>query len=562
MKLLEELINYSNDIISGKIMACTKHRWACKRFLNNLDNQGTERFPFVFSESKAENFMDWMRLFKHSKGVLQGQHIEPHIIQKFVFGNVFGWIHKDTGLRRYRKMYWQVARKNAKSQSLAAVGLYELMADHENSSEVYTAGVDREQSQIVWDEAVQMLNGCKELQGKYRVAYGKIYHDKSHSKMVPLSKEKKKSGDGSNPQCGICDEFHAHSTTEFYDILSSGKIARKQPLMVIITTAGFNLNYPCARIEYPYVSKILDPNSPVSNEGYFVMVNELEKGDDIKDEKNWSKANPIVCSYPEGVASIREEEEAAIDVPEKMRNYLTKNMNIWVDLKENGYMIMDKWAACGVDQMPDLRNSEGIVGIDLSAKIDLTSVSFDFALGDDKFAVYSHSFIPEDTLARKMKTDNVPYSLWAKQGWITVTPGAVVDYRFIKTYIMKQKQEQGWLLNDFCYDPYNGAMLAQEMEDEGFEPIEVIQGMKTLSEPTKNFREAAYLGNIVHGKNPVLTWAVGNAVIRMDHNENIMLDKDKSTERIDPIASLIDAHTRAIVKDSGISIYESRGVLG
>jgi len=562
MGLKDDLIEYSNDIISDKILSCTKNKWACKRFLNDLENEGTETFPFLFVETKGERFLDWMRLFRHTKGVLQGKHIEPAPIQQFIFGNVFGWIHKDTGLRRFRKMYWQVARKNAKSQSLAAVGLYELMADHENSSEVYTAGVDREQSKIVWDEAVQMLDGCPELRGRYKVAYGEIRHMKSHSKMIPLSKEKKKSGDGSNPQCGIIDEYHAHNTSEFYDILNSGKIARKQPLMVIITTAGFNLTFPCARIEYPYVSNILDPNSPIANEGYFVMVNELEKGDDIKDERNWTKSNPIVCSYPEGILSIREEAEAAEDVPEKLRNFLTKNMNIWVDLKENGYMMMDKWKACGVDIMPDLSGVEGTIGVDLSAKIDLTSVSFDFALGDDKFAVYSHSFIPEDTLSRKTKTDNVPYALWVKQGWITATPGAVVDYRFIQSYIIAERKKHGWILSDFCYDPYNGAMLAQEMADEDFEPIEVIQGMRTLSEPTKNFREAVYLGNIRHDKNPVLTWALGNAVTRIDHNENIMLDKDKSTERIDPIASLIDAHTRAIVKESGISIYETRGVRG
>ena len=184
--LLEELIIYSNNIISDKVVACIKHKQACQRFLDDLVKQDTDDFPFVFSEEKAQRFLDWMRLFKHSKGVLEGQHINPHIIQKFVFGNIFGWVHVDTGYRRFRKMYWQVARKNAKSQSLALVGLYELMADGEGSSEVYTAGVDREQSQLVWDEAVSMLDNCKELQGKYKVAYGKIQHPKSHSKMIPF----------------------------------------------------------------------------------------------------------------------------------------------------------------------------------------------------------------------------------------------------------------------------------------------------------------------------------------------------------------------------------------
>ena len=555
--LLQELIQYSNDVISGKEISCVRHKQACQRFLNDLEKQDTENFPFIFNEEKAELFMDWMRLFKHTKGVLEGQHIEPHIIQKFVFGNIFGWIHRTTGYRRFRKLYWQVARKNAKSQSLALVGLYELMADNEGSSEVYTAGVDKEQSQLVWDEAVSMLDNCDELKGKYKVAYGKIQHMRSHSKMIPLSKEKKKSGDGSNPQCGIVDEYHAHPTSEFYDILSSGKIARKQPLMVIITTAGFNLAHPCARVEYPYVSSILDPDNPIHNEGYFVMINELDKDDDIKNELNWIKANPIVCSYPEGIASIREELEIALDVPEKMKNYLTKNMNIWVDQKDNGYMKMDKWKACGVSEenpWPDVTGLPVINGIDLSAVLDLTSVSFEIQLIEGKKAVMSHSFMPEDTLAIKTASDKVPYALWAKQGWITITPGASVDYNYVLKYIDDIYELYGWDKGEACYDRYLATWLRYELETREYIPVDVPQGIPSLGEPTKDFRVKVYQGNIIHNNNPVLTWAVGNAVTREDHNGNIMLDKTKAVERIDPIASLINAHFRGISTEVAIDL--------
>ncbi|PCN42074.1 terminase, partial [Brevibacillus laterosporus] len=180
--------------------------------------------------------------------------------------------------------------------------------------------------------------GCPDLKGKFKVAYGKIQHLKSESFIAALSKDAGKTGDGFNVQAGIIDEYHAHPTSEIYDVLVSGMGARSQPLMMIITTAGFNLHYPCYSVEYKYISRILDPHSSIENEEYFVMVNELDKDDDIKDESVWIKANPILCSYEEGMAYLRGELKAALDVPEKMRNYLTKNMNRWVDQKENGYM--------------------------------------------------------------------------------------------------------------------------------------------------------------------------------------------------------------------------------
>jgi phage terminase large subunit-like protein len=547
MSLFQEMIQYSEDINNGNIIACQKHRWACQRFLNDIDKQGTDDFPYIFNEEKALRFLRWMGYFKHTKGKLAGEYIQPHIIQKFVFGNIYGFVHRDTGLRRFSKSYWQVGRKNAKSQSEACVGSYELMANGESVSEVYTAGVDRSQSKLVWNETKLILQRCKQLKSKFKVANGQIMHPKSDSIMVPLSKESKKTGDGLNPQCGIIDEYHAHPTSEIYDIILSGMGARKQPLMMIISTAGFELAHPCYSVEYKYVSQILNPDNPVNNEEYFVMINELDKDDNIKDERNWEKANPILCSYEEGMKYLRGELKAALDVPEKMRNFLTKNMNIWVDQKDNGYMPMDKWKACSTAKLPDLAGRECYVGIDLSKKIDLTSVSFSFPLDDGNFVVLSHSFIPEDTLVEKRRTDKVPYDLWIRQGWITATDGAVVDYRYIMKYILDLAEKNKWIIREVCYDPYAATQFAQEMETEGYTMVEIRQGVKTLSEPTKNFRELVLQKKIIHNNDPVLTWAISNAVTKQDHNENIMLDKDKSSNRIDPIAALINAHVRAMV---------------
>jgi phage terminase large subunit-like protein len=554
--LKQWMIDYCHDVLSGEIIACQKHKWACQRFLRDIEREGTDEFPYVFDEEKALRFLKWMTLFKHTKGKLAGKHIEPHPIQIFVFGNIYGWVHKDTGLRRFKKAYWQVARKNAKSQSLACAGSYESFAFGESMAEVYIGATKTEQSKIVWNEIKAQIQGCDFLKGRYKIAYGKIEHLKSGSFIAALSKDAGKTGDGLNVQCGIIDEYHAHPTSEIYDVLVSGMGARPQPLMMIITTAGFELNHPCYSVEYKYVSQLLDPNSPIENDEYFVMINELDKDDDIKDERNWEKANPILCSYEEGVNFLRGELKAALDVPEKLRNFLTKNMNIWVDMKDNSYMDMSKWAACCQDfDLSILEGLECVVGVDLSAKIDLTSVGFIFKK-DGKYIVLGHSFMPEDTLNQKRRTDKVPYDLWVQQGWITATPGAVVDYNFIKSYIKNFEQQYKVKVREICADPWNATQFMQDMEAEGYTVIEIRQGIQTLGGPTKDFREQVYSGNLIHNNNPVLTWAISNAVTRQDANENIMLDKSKSSERIDPIAAVINAHVRAMLRNESIDINE------
>ena len=564
MGLRKALINYSEDVLAGKIIACQKHKWACARFLNDLMRAGNEDFPFVFDEQKALDFFEWARLFKHSKGVLAGQKIELHEIQAFIFGNIYGWAHKDTGHRRFKKGYWQVGRKNAKSQSLALVATYEAMAYGQQEAEVYTAATKSDQSKIIWKMARSMLNNCPELKGKYKIAYGEIVHLKSSSVIRPLSKEDRKTGDGLDPQCGIIDEYHAHETTEIYDILDSGMISRPSPLLMIITTAGFDLAKPCYTVEYKYVSDILDPDNSIEDDEYFVMINELDKDDDFTDERVWPKANPIVCSYDKGIENLRGKLRAALNAPEKMRNFLTKNMNKWVQQRESGYMRMDKWAACkvgGKEELErireELRGKECFCGVDLTAKIDLASVAFEFSHGG-KYIIFSHSFMPEASLAEKMQKDKVRYDLWAQQGWLTLTEGDVVDQNFIKAYIKKRAEEEDWIVKEIDYDPYNATQFATDMMADGFTVVEIRQGIKTLGEPTKNFRDQVYAGNVIHEGGPVLTWAVGNAVTRQDHNDNIMLDKAKSTQRIDPIAAVINAHTRAMVVLKK-SRYENEG---
>ncbi len=548
------IYQYAIDIVDKKLPACKKHIRACELFLHDLNCIQDDKFEYYFDIEELYRFYKWSSMFKHTKGVLAGQKIELVDFQLFVVANIFCWKRKDNDRRKIKKVYIQLARKNTKSQLLAIICSYECFLSKEQQ-EVYIAGWGRDQSSLVYNEILSQIAVVDMLKGKFTDSYGKITHIKSGSIIKPLSKEARKTGDGTNPGVSVIDEYHAHDTSEIYDVLISGMVARPEGLMVVITTAGFDLSKPCFT-EYQYVSKILDPNLPVENEEYFVMICELDEGDDIKDERNWVKANPIVANYEEGLKFLRSELQIALDVPEKMRNFLTKNMNIWVDMKDSGYMDMSKWNDCGDAnlQLKDFEGHEAILGIDLSAKIDLTSLGI--IIKADKYNVFSHSFMPEDSMREKVKKDKVRYDLWHEQEYITATPGSVVDYNFIKTYIKNLEEEYGIIVKEICYDPWNASQFAQDLESEGYMMIEIRQGIGTLGEPTKNFREEVYAKNVVHDKNPVLDWAIGNAITKEDHNGNIMLDKAKSIERIDPIASLINAHVRAMLMISSEPVVE------
>ena len=369
----------------------------------------------------------------------------------------------------------------------------------------------------------------------------------------PLSREARHTGDGTNPSLIVCDEYHCHLTSEIYDVLNSGTKARNQPLAVVITTAGFNMSAPCYRM-YQYVSKIIDPNvDSVNNESYFVLICELEKDDDIKDENNWIKANPIVATTKNGMNGIREDLNIALDAPENMRSFLTKNMNMWVDMKEDGYIDMSKWRESEEDvTLFDFIHCDCVLGIDLSNKLDLTSVAFEF-YKDDKFYIFQHSWIPQENYEKRMREGKYRFDMWVEEGNLTIIPGASVDYNAVRNYIKQIEEDYGLNIIECVYDPWNASQFVQNMYEEGYIMVEMRQGALTMNEPTKDFRERIYNKELIHSKDGLLTWAASNAVAVQNSSEYTKVDKKMSNDKIDPIVACICAHYRGmkILADTG-----------
>lgn len=568
MTIYQELKKYAMDCVRDRIPSGKKHKWACKRFLDDCRKaEKLKTCKFKWDEDQARGIVDWFSYLRHSKGTLAGEPIILTAWQKFNLCQLYGWRDKRTGRKRFRKSFIEVARKNAKSQMEAGVALYEISVQataNEEVYEYYTAGVKRDQSKIIFNECKLMLRGSP-LRTKFKITNAAIEHPKTGSHIKALCKDDGKRGDGTNPAGLILDEYHQHQTTEFYDLgLGSNT---KESLLMIITTAGMDLTYPCYVQEYKYTSNVLDPHSDVKNDSYLVDICEIDPEDDVAIERNWKKANPIRMYHKEGVEKLREEYKIARDVPEKMVVFLTKCLNRWVQQKESSYMDMAKWKACEVQAFPiDTTGMEVYVGFDMSSKIDLTSVAFivPFQTGrydqNDKeiigYALKTHSFIPNrEKLRERVLKDRVEYDAWEQMGHISVTGTPIVDQGAVMRYVLEECEKNQWRINTLCFDPNNASKLIMDLSDEGYIVEEVFQSHRHLNETTKGFREAVYCQEVYYLPNPVLNYAMGNAMVKTN-NGMIKIDKDATEKKIDPVDATLCAFKLALYHEFTSSILD------
>lgn len=538
------------------------------------------QFLFQFDEAKAERIYRWFTHCKHVEGPLAGKPIALEPFQKFDFGMMFGWVEKETGFRRFQKAYIQEGRKNGKTTGMAGLANYFMVGDQEESPSVYTAAVDRNQARLMYRAAMAIARKSPEIRNRLKIRDYEISHKTRGGQMVPLSKDTKNK-DGLNPSAALVDEYHAHATSEIYDLLWSAFGQRAQAMMAIITTAGMDLESPCYK-EYTYAKQIL--SGDVTNERYFVMIRELDPEDDEHDPSLWIKANPLRAATEAGLSKLKDQHAEAFGSrdPAKIRTFRVKILNKWIHGNEDSFMgeYMEKWDTLATTPEEFKRITKDLlfnVGVDLSKKIDLTATGFVYVLPkettltmrsgetltlpDEKtviladettrtipiynIAVTAHGFIPEEGVKRHEQSDRIPYREWARSGWCTITEGDVTDYRRVQTHIQDSELE-GNKVHELCYDPYAATHFANEMQDLGYTIIEIRQGVKTLSEPTKLFRELVAEARLIHDGNPLLKWCIANAVQEQDSNENIKLTKKNADDsrRIDLIAAVIDAIVR------------------
>ncbi len=531
-------------------------RWvvlAAERHLRDL-RDGPAR-GLRFDPAAAQHALDFFGLLRHSKGQWAKQVFTLSPWQQFIVASIFGWQIKDEEgewVRRFRKAYIQVGRKNGKSTLAAGIVLYMFYGDGEPGADVYCAATKLAQAKIVWGEAMRMVLASPRLRRAIGVTGGErqgqmanMHVIETHSKLEPLGADRETT-DGLNPHCAEVDELHAHKTRGMWDILETAIGARRQPLLFAITTAGSDLHSICWEVR-DYSAKVLE--GVVPDDSWFAYVAEVAEDADWTDEAVWPHGNPNL-GVSVKLHDLRSLAAKAAVTPAAQLTFRRLRLNQWTE-SASRWMPIAAWDACRgeVDQAA-LRARECYLGLDLSSTKDLTALALYFPPvgGEVAGRVLCKFWVPAENVERRARNDRVPYPTWIDQGWITPTPGNTVDYAFVRAFV--KGLAEVYTVREIGYDPWKALELAVSFnEDAGRDDLSVAfrQGMASMAGPMAAVEKMILDKRIVHDGNPVLRWNISNVVVQLDAAENVKPDKSKSRERIDGLVAMVMAVGRAIV---------------
>lgn len=562
-----DAIRYAQRIADGKAVACKFVKQACERFIKELARSklNDPKFPYKFDRRIGERVCRFVELMPHIKGKeFAGKTIELEAWQKFILCNVFGWVHKETGLRRFRTAYIEVPRKNAKSTLSSGVALYCLGPDDEAGAEVYSAATTRDQAKIVFNDARAMAIKTPEYRSKYGVGVltNSLPRASTSSFFQPLSADSH-TLDGLNVHAAIIDELHAHKSRAVFDVIDTGTGARSQPLIWIITTAGSNMVGVCYE-QRTYLANIL--KGTFEDDSFFGIIYTIDEEDieqsNFYNEAVFKKANP---NYGVSVvpSDIRRLADKAMRTPSARNNFLTKRLNVWVGAAA-AYFDIERWKAAADPtlKIEDFAGCRAILAFDLSNKKDLTAL---VALieRDDKFYVITKFWLPEKRVETVAATIGSHYAAWASDDVkaLTLTPGDAVDQNEVGEEVLKwcgilDVQEVG-------YDPWNAHKLAVELVEESLPMVEVRPNTQNFS-PAMKLIEDDWMPNdlIVHDGNPVMLWCMGNVTAQKDRNDNVFPRKENDDQKIDGAVALITAANRYYAQDADASSPYDDGSVG
>ncbi len=542
---------YAEQVRSGEILVCEYVRLAVERYYADLDR--ALDMGRYFDKKAAMRAIRFIEKLKHTKGEWAGQRFRLEPWQQFVLWNIFGWKNAD-GTRRFRYAYIEIARKNGKTALSAGIGLYMLFADGESRPEVYSAATVKDQAKICFSDAVEIVKAT-DLKNYLTPYRNSIVYDLKGGMMKPLSSDYG-THDGLNPNCGIIDEFHAHKDSGMFDVIKSAFGARRQPLMFIITTAGFDKSGVC----YAYRENVIKVLRGVNeDDSLFGIIYTLDDKSEWDDPKMWIKANPNL-GVSLSADYLADQVKDAKNRPEAVRNVMTKNVDLWVDA-ERTWILDDVWLKCiGTTDPADLKGCACWGGLDLSNVSDITAYVLLFH-ENDCFQLLPHFWIPEEKMLEKVRKENINYDKWVAEGYVTVTPGNVIDYDFVKADILRIVADYD--LRTSAYDRWNASQTIIDLQNEGMECNPFGQGYGSMSAPTKEFEKLVLTGKIEHFGNPVLRWMLASTLVKTDPAGNIKPDKEKSTQKIDGIVAAIMAlgEWMTAQADDESNPYENRGLL-
>lgn len=551
---------YISDAISGKVVVGESIKLACQNHLDDLDRQDDDDFPFYFDEDAAEKAVHFMTLQKHAKGVMRGKPFTLQGWQAAPVWCVFGWKRKDNDLRRYRKLYIKVARKNGKTEYASAIGNYGFFGEGEIDPEVYWVATKKDQAKIGWKRQKLMIGllqkDSPQLRQYCKLAAHRVYTYEGDGFVAYLGQDSD-TEDGTNPYYAIIDEYHAHKNNGMLDVVTSGMGGRMQPLIVIITTAGFNPFSPCAQFEKTGKQSL---RKQIELENVFFWIYDLDDDDDWEDPSVWPKANPNL-DVSVFLHNLKEEfKTAKAHGGTYETNFKTKHLNKWVGAADT--WIQDSVWLKNYEKidLESLQGRECYGGLDLASVRDLCSLCLFFPARPGKnerhVALFWH-FVNETQAKERQKNDAVPYLTWADEGWLTLTEGNITDHKYIRT-TMEELMEKYNILS-VAYDRKMSAHLIPDLEDLGIRMEPYSQQMMSMSPPVKELERILYEHKLNHLNSPVMRWQMSNVAIIIDSNENKKPDKGKSSDKIDGVVAKIMAIGEWMTnREDDTSVYDKR----
>ena len=494
---------------------------------------------YAFDEEKANRPIEFIERFcRHSKGEWAGQPVRLELFQKAFIQALFGFVDRETGLRRYREAFFLVGRKNGKSTLLAGLALYMLIADGEGGAEVYSTATKYAQARLLFDECHNMVKQSPDLSRHMKKRKSDLYYVPGMAKLQPLSRNSD-SLDGLNASFVIMDELHGVKDRNLYEVMRQSQSARRQPLLVMITTAG-TVRECIFDDMYNHACAVAD--GAITDDTFLPILYELDRRDEWMEPDAWMKANP-------SLGAIKKRDDLTIKVqrakqnPVELSGVLCKEFNIR-ETVQSAWLSFDAINCTDTFDMEEFRGAYCIGGVDLSITTDLTCASLlMMKRGSDKKYVAQMYWLPADSLQERVKRDKIPYDKWFERGLLRLCAGNSISYSDVTQWFMDMVKQYELFPAWVYYDSYSARYFVEEMQMQGFNMVRCIQGAKTLSLPMQMLGTDLQAHRVNYNNNPILKWCLTNTGIQTDRNGNIVPVKNQSPkQRIDGTAALLDCY--------------------
>lgn len=535
---------FAVDVLDGKIVSGKRRKQACQRFIDELERSATDpTYPWEFNIEKAYRPIEFIeRFLTPTKGAYSRMELLPW--QHFIEANMYGWVSRKTGYRRFREAIIIVGQGNGKSTMIAGNAAYGLTKDGERGAEIYCLANSREQARIIFGECSAQVQGSKILAKHVKVTRDGMYY--GNSKFEPLASDSKNL-DGRNVHIGVFDEIHEFRDYKLINVIKGKLKKRKQPLIIYITTLGTVIDGPLMDF-YVLGGQILDNTGAIAQRAAdrtFVYIDEIDEDDDPSDSSCWGKANPSLGALLD-IEDLKDEWERVRTIPAERSNFINKQLNVFTMVDELSFLDIKTIRKNNREyDIEKLRGELCYGGFDLAETEDFTSACLEFPLAGNDFFLLEHSWVPE----KKVQHDHekLDWQTLVDSGWLTIVPGEYVDYNLVYQWFCDMRKL--YRIDSIGYDPAKAFMLVQKMKETGFIMNDVRQGELTLTAPMDNLKERFLDGNIIHNNNRMFNWYLGNVKLtKRSANATYLPTRQSKYRKIDGFAAFLDAHTEYLRK--------------